>query len=144
MDSELQSYVLAACESAISITNHELLSRQYIFETTDQYNFEFIKLPVYPVSLVSEVLSNSEVVEFENKSSYRPGKVKPLTYSNDYQITYTAGYATSADIPYLYLMAIKQIAGYMYDNRGCDMGDAINNSGAKIALDVMRVRYDTL
>ena len=144
MDAELQAYILAACEKIISITNHELLTRSFEFETDDFYSFDYIRLPSYPATAVTEFLADGEAVEFVAKLKARPAVVKPMASSNDYKITYSAGYANIESIPAIYIQTINMLACYIYDNRGCDMKEAIDQSGARMGIDVLKVRYSAI
>lgn len=157
LDAELSTYILTACEMAISYTNHELLSRVNLLSihtddrvklqvVNDYFVSNTIKLARYPVLSVDEVTINGDVTtEYTENLNMRPAFIK-LTATGlidtDYTVTYTAGYTTASDIPQTYIMAIKQLAAFLYDNRGdCTVSDAIKQSGAKLGLDLMRMQY---
>ena len=157
LDAELNTYLLTACEMAISHTNHELLSRVNVLSihnderlklqvVSDYFVSNTIRLARYPVTSVDDVTINGDVTtNYTENLKMRPAFIK-LTATGlidaDYTVTYTAGYATADEIPHTYIMAIKQLAAFLYDNRGdCSVSDAIKQSGAGLGLDLMRVQY---
>ena len=110
-----------------------------------------VKLPRFPLSSVDTVNvydedGNATAVTiadvFDVDTFQHPGRMTlqrgatwpvALRANNAIEITYTAGYgAAAADVPAPIKRAVKALAGYLYAQRGdgCDVGDALDASGA--------------
>jgi len=63
-----------------------------------------------------------------------------LRASNAIEIVYVAGYANAAAVPAMMKRAVKQLAAFLYSNRGddCDPADAYHKSGAAGIMDQFR------
>ena len=63
-----------------------------------------------------------------------------LRASNAIEIVYVAGYANAAAVPAMKKRAVKQLAAFLYSNRGddCDPADAYHKSGAAGIMDQFR------
>jgi len=123
--------------------------------------FRHIDLPIYPIISVDSVTvynedSNSTAVTIAStfdidtdsvpcRISLQHGAIWPIATraNNAIEIEYTCGYGTGAtDIPTPLTRAVKDMAAYMYDQRGngCTAASAYVKSGAReIARSYMRV-----
>ena len=67
-----------------------------------------------------------------------------LRANNAIEISYTSGYGdAAADVPAPVKRAVKQMAAYLYQNRGdgcgCDASEAFNDSGAASLFSAYKV-----
>ena len=145
-DDLYNGFLLAATERCISYTGIELLEREYKLKTDyypqrqdgfsgvgimHSYQAWWINLPVYPVTEVSTVKVNDELVtDYFVDLESKPARVE----TNDIgaiEIEYVAGHATAAEISPQLLLGIKMLAAYLYEHRGaCNVSQAIVDSGA--------------
>lgn len=119
-----------------------------------------VVLPSYPLQSITSVTtydeaSNSTAVTvasvFDIDTYQKPGRMalkssqtwpdaaRPI---NAIEIVYVSGYGDKAEnVPAGLKMAVKQLAAYLYAHRGdgCDVGNAINASGAMSALSMYKV-----
>lgn len=73
---------------------------------------------------------------FESFGGYYSGCSDPAL-----QVQYRAGFGeVGSDVPEPIKQGLLMVAGYLYLNRGCSSQDALNNSGAGVALQPFRVR----
>lgn len=123
---------------------------------------DYVELPRYPLRTVDSMttydLDNSGsavsvgAVFFTDTSAF-PGRLvlnagetwpTALRDRAAIEITYTAGFGTTADsVPFTVRRAIQQVAGYMYENRGtgCSAQFALSQTGAlQIASEYVMVR----
>ena len=145
-DAMLNSFIAAACESFIAYASHELLERQWVLNwsshpqkqigigglspTKGIYTWR-IDLPLTPVASVDTVTVEGDPAEYTARISDKPASIE-LNETGEIEITYTAGYATAADIPQGILQGIMLLASAMYSSRGtCDLCDLLCHSGAK-------------
>lgn len=123
---------------------------------------DFVELPRYPLSSVSAVttydldntaasvvVSNvflTDTVSFRGRLVLQSGQTWPIALRdrNAIEITYIAGFgATADDVPESIRRAIRQIAAYLFDNRGsgCSPAKIISSTGAlQIASEYVMVR----
>lgn len=120
-----------------------------------------VRPPRYPLSSISGVNvydedGNATAVTvadtFDIDTYQMPGRMTlqrgaswpvALRANNAIEITYIAGYGASASsVPAPLKRAVKQLAGYLYANRGdgCDMGSALADSGVGGVLSAYAVR----
>lgn len=149
MSGTMGAVLLTACELVINHTGHELLEREYLYTVRQAYahprfnvspvclsNAGIITLPMWPVIEVLEVTEDNEVVGIDAKLDVMPAQV--VAIGDVVTIRYAAGYPAASDIPSSILTAIKQTAGYLYENRGCNAMDAVKDSGAAMLLAMQR------
>lgn len=126
-----------------------------ISELNDSSVAEAVKLPVFPLISVTSVTtydqdSNPTVVTVADvfdidiyrtpaRMALQSGASWPTaTRSVDaIQIIYVSGYGlAAADVPATLIRAVKQLAAYYYAHRGdgCDMSNALKESGAASAI----------
>ena len=145
-DDLLNSHLLAACGWYIAHMNNELLAREWSLKF-DRYPSQgesfsglspvhanlspWINIPLYPASAISDVTVDGEVAVFTFDLDSKPPRIFLNNYGEDIIATYTAGYATAADIPQNIILGINMMAAYLYEHRGaCDIGNAAKESGA--------------
>jgi len=117
-----------------------------------------VMLPRWPLASISSVTvfdedSNSQVVTVANtfdvdvyqvpgRLTLKRGSTWPIALrSNDaIQIVYVAGYANAAAVPAPLKRALKQLAAFLYTNRGdaCEPANAMDKSGANDALSIYK------
>lgn len=149
MAGNMNAVLLTACELVISHTGHELLEREHLYTVRQGYvHLRFnvypvylsetgiITLPIWPVTEVLEVTEDDEAVDIDANIDTMPAQV--VAIGDVVTIRYTAGYPTASDIPSTIITAIKQVAGYLYENRGCNAMDAVKDSGAAMLLATQR------
>lgn len=124
-----------------------------------QGTMDTIELPRYPLSSITSVTVYDEdgnstavtvastfdvdTVSKKGRMTLQRGASWPvaLRANNAIEIEFVAGYGAATAVPAPLKRAIKQMAAYLYRNRGdCDPGDAYKDSGAKSAVDAYRVR----
>lgn len=107
----------------------------------DQYDMTAI-LPYAGLQEVIKVeLFGDEITEYQVKQS-TPSQIRfnaiPAHGIANYdaiKIEYIAGFGVVADVPSGIKLAVRNLAAYLYDQRGaCGMDDALNMSGAKEVL----------
>ena len=65
----------------------------------------------------------------------------PAQVLSGIEIRYDAGFGVASDVPVIFKQAIRQVAAYLYVNRGdAAVGDALGKSGALALLATQRVR----
>lgn len=123
---------------------------------------DFVQLPRYPLSSVSAVTTYdlddaatsvvvadvflTDTASFPGRLVLRSGQTWPIALRdrNAIEITYVAGFgATAADVPESIRRAIRQVAAYLFDNRGsgCSPAKIISATGAlQIASEYVTVR----
>jgi len=121
-------------------------------------SLQSVKLPRWPLASITSITtydeaSNSTSVTTANVfdvDTYRtPGRLTlkrgqtwpvALRASNAIEIVYVAGYANAAAVPAMMKRAVKQLAAFLYSNRGddCDPADAYHKSGAAGIMDQFR------
>jgi uncharacterized phiE125 gp8 family phage protein len=145
-DDLLNSFLLTACGWYIAHMSNELLSRDYTLKfdrsPSDGESFSglspiranlsaWINIPLYPVSVIANVDIDGDTETFTDDLDSKPPRVFLNNYGKDVVITYTAGYATVADIPKSVTLGINMMAGYLFEHRGaCNIHDAAKDSGA--------------
>jgi uncharacterized phiE125 gp8 family phage protein len=117
-----------------------------------------VELPRWPLASVTSVTvydedSNSSAVTvgttFDVDTYQTPGRMTlkrgstwpiALRANNAIEIIYVAGYANAAAVPAILKRAIKQLAAFLYTNRGdvCEPADAMEKSGANQILALYR------
>lgn len=117
-----------------------------------------VTLPRWPLVSITSVTvfdedSNSQAVTVANTfdvDTYQvPGRLTlkrgatwpiALRANNAIQIVYVAGYANAAAVPAPMKRALKQLAAFLYTNRGdtCEPADAMQKSGAAGLFDTYR------
>jgi len=117
-----------------------------------------VSLPRWPLASITSVTvfdedSNSQVVTVANtfdvdvyqvpgRLTLKRGSTWPIALrSNDaIQIVYVAGYANAAAVPAPLKRALKQLAAFLYTNRGdaCEPANAMDKSGANDALSIYK------
>lgn len=117
-----------------------------------------VMLPRWPLASITSVTvfdedSNSQAVTVANTfdvDTYQvPGRLTlkrgstwpiALRANNAIQIVYVAGYANAAAVPAPMKRALKQLAAFLYTNRGdtCEPADAMQKSGAAGLFDTYR------
>jgi uncharacterized phiE125 gp8 family phage protein len=117
-----------------------------------------VPLPRWPLASITGVAvfdedSNSQTVTvadtFDIDIYQVPGRITlkrgstwpiALRANNAIQITYNAGYANAAAVPATLKRALKQLAAFLYTNRGdaCAPTDALMKSGADQVLAIYR------
>lgn len=117
-----------------------------------------VELPRWPLTSITSVTvfdedSNSEAVTvadtFDVDTYQRPGRLTlkrgstwpvALRANNAIQIVYVAGYANAVAVPATMKRALKQLAAFLYTNRGdnCSPADAMAKSGADQVLNIYR------
>lgn len=117
-----------------------------------------VMLPRWPLVSITSVTvfdedSNSQAVTVANTfdvDTYQvPGRLTlkrgstwpiALRANNAIQIVYVAGYANAAAVPAPMKRALKQLAAFLYTNRGdtCEPADAMQKSGAAGLFDTYR------
>lgn len=87
----------------------------------------WVTLPVKPIVSIENVTADDWEADEILGRVFIPGRYeRPLT------IDYKAGFA---ELPAWYEQATLEIAGYLFEHRGgCDVGDAIAQTGAKMLL----------
>ena len=142
----LNSFLLTACGWYIAHMNNELLSRDYTLKF-DRYPGQgesfsglspiyanltpWIDIPIYPVSVVTNVEVDGDVEVFTDDLASKPPRVFFENFAKNIVITYTAGHATISDIPHNVILGINMMAGYLFEHRGaCDIDNAAKQSGA--------------
>lgn len=138
-DPLLPGILLAATEAVQRFTNVQLCRRAWTWRA-DRYPERepallgvggmpalaqwWLEMPAWPLVSVESVTADSYTVDIPTSRVFVTRPEAPLV------IEYTAGYAT-ADVPAIYLEAIKQLAAYLYEHRGeCDAAEAGRKSGA--------------
>ena len=148
-DSFLESFILSACVWYVAYSNNELLERDYTLkfdrypQSSEGYSGlgiepgilqGWIQIPVNPATDVTEILADGEDITADATIDYdsKPQRIKlPNRFLKAIEISYTAGYPTSDDIPANILHGIKMLAAYLYEHRGeCDAQNAAQKSGA--------------
>jgi len=109
-----------------------------------------VELPRWPLASITSVTvydedSNAETVTVANtfdidiyqipgRLTLKRGSTWPIALraNNAIQIVYVAGYANAAAVPATMKRALKQLAAFLYTNRGdtCEPADAMSKSGA--------------
>lgn len=143
----LNSLLLTACGWYIAHMNNELLTRVYSLKF-DYYPTEgdgytglspvypnlkdWIDIPLIPVIDVTDVTAETEAQTFTFDIDSKPPRVFLDNRSvQEIDITYTAGYATVAEIPQNTILGIQMMAAFLYEHRGaCDIDNAAEQSGA--------------
>ena len=117
-----------------------------------------VMLPRWPLASITSVTvfdedSNSQVVTVANtfdvdtyqvpgRLTLKRGSTWPIALrANDaIQIIYVSGYANAAAVPAPMKRALKQLAAFLYTNRGdtCEPADAMQKSGAAGMFDTYR------
>jgi uncharacterized phiE125 gp8 family phage protein len=117
-----------------------------------------VELPRWPLASVTSVTvydedSNSSAVTvgttFDVDTYQTPGRMTlkrgstwpiALRANNAIEIIYVAGYANAAAVPAILKRAVKQLAAFLYTNRGdvCEPADAMEKSGANQILALYR------
>jgi uncharacterized phiE125 gp8 family phage protein len=117
-----------------------------------------VRLPRWPLASITSVTvfgenSTSEVVNVANtfdididqipgRMTLKRGSTWPIALraNNAIQIVYVAGYANAAAVPASLKRAVKQLAAFMYANRGdmCEPADAMTKSGAAGLVNLYR------
>jgi hypothetical protein len=140
MDDLLDAFIATATSLVIAHTNHELLARDWYYKVKLEDALPggvspiyirdpgVILLPTFPVNSVDEVIEDDESITVDADLDMIPAQV--IAVGQTVEITYNAGYALASDIPSGLLTAVKMLAGFMYENRGCSAVDALNQSGA--------------
>lgn len=140
------------CEEA---TGMALITRSYgLFIDRWPQEARSIDLPQGPVQAVTGVyLYDIEGAAMALDASYYAADVQgarlslhmappaPTQALSGIEIRYDAGYGDAGDVPALFKQAIKQLAGYLYANRGdVAVGDALVKSGALGLIGTQRPR----
>jgi uncharacterized phiE125 gp8 family phage protein len=117
-----------------------------------------VDLPRWPLASITTVTvfdedSNSQAVTvadtFDVDTYQVPGRMTlkrgstwpiALRANNAIQIVYVAGYANAAAVPASMKRALKQLAAFLYTNRGdtCEPADAMSKSGANDILAIYK------
>ena len=117
-----------------------------------------VELPRWPLASVTSVTvfdedSNSEAVtvattfdvdtyQIPGRMTLKRGSTWPIALraNNAIQIVYVAGYADAASVPASMKRALKQLAAFLYTNRGdaCEPADAMSKSGANDILAIYK------
>ena len=117
-----------------------------------------VHMPRWPLASITSVTvydddSNAETVTVANTfdvDTYQvPGRITlkngstwpiALRANNAIQIVYVAGYANAAAVPSVLKRALKQLAAFLYTNRGdtCAPADAMDKSGANDIMALYR------
>ena len=117
-----------------------------------------VELPRWPLASVTSVTvydedSNSETVtvattfdidtyQIPGRMTLKRGSTWPIALraNNAIQIVYVAGYTNAAAVPASMKRALKQLAAFLYTNRGdtCEPADAMSKSGANDILAIYR------
>lgn len=160
-DPLLAPILLSATSAAISFMQLDILPRQWkhvIYPVTPQkvglsgtFQFKSIyELPYSALLAVNSVLDEDgelDADEYEVDMDANPGRIIFLKNTEKATVFYTAGmtepdlYITEqiAQIPQAIKNAIKSIAAYIYENRGCSMEDVIGKSGAGWMLQPFKI-----
>jgi uncharacterized phiE125 gp8 family phage protein len=113
-----------------------------------------ITLPRWPLASITSITTYDEastptsitVANVFDIDTYRtPGRITlkrgqtwpvALRGSNAIEIVYVAGYANAAAVPAMMKRAVKQLAAFLYSNRGddCDPSQAYVDSGAQAIM----------
>lgn len=123
---------------------------------------DYVVLPRYPLGSVSAVTTYdlsgvatsvtvadvffTDSASFPGRLVLQPGQTWPIALRdrNAIEITYVAGFgATAADVPEPVRRAIRQVAAYLFDNRGsgCSPEKIISSTGVlQIASEYVTVR----
>ena len=103
----------------------------------------WFELPRQPLHEVTEVLFDGEAVEeFEVDNHSNPPRVRvPIQWAmgrgmGSFEIVAQMG---PEDADETFSAAVLWLATFLYDNRGCDGGDALKRSGARDLLTPLRV-----
>ena len=147
-DDLLNAFLLTACQMCIAYTNNELLERTWVYradripEVSKGYGGlgpvpavlePWISFPITPIQSITGVtLDGDAYTDFTTDLNSRPARIE-LDDNGVIEITYLAGVATAVEIDSRLLLGINMLAMYLYDNRGCDMAQAVEASGAVAA-----------
>ena len=143
----LNAHLLSACGWYVAHMNKELLTRNWLLKFDyyptegDSYTglspisanpADWIDIPICPVTVVTDVTAETVAQTFTFDLESKPPRVfLDDIYVQEIEVTYTAGYPTSSDIPQNTILGINMMASYLYEHRGaCDIGDAAKESGA--------------
>ena len=103
----------------------------------NQYFEQDIYLPGGNLIGVNEVLIYGEAVTDFHVMGFVPGRIRIdiavnwVDNEDAVKVTYDAGFGQIADVPSGIKLAVKLLAGYIYEHRGaCDMTLAFDKSGA--------------
>ncbi|CAN8139680.1 hypothetical protein THIOSC15_1780005 [uncultured Thiomicrorhabdus sp.] len=126
LDSLLNSFLLSSCEMVIKYTNHDLLSRDYVYKLKNVNEYKLsvtpsridcdVELPIKPISSIASVTADGETVTPDIAEG-----IYPICFTQCgevIEVSYTAGYATDDLIPDTLKTAIKMMASYLYEHRG--------------------------
>jgi len=87
-----------------------------------------------PTSVTTANVFDVDTYRIPGRITLKRGQTWPIALraSNAIEIVYVAGYANAAAVPATMKRAVKQLAAFMYSNRGddCDPADAYHKSGA--------------
>jgi len=117
-----------------------------------------VEIPRWPLASVTSVTvydedSNAETVtvattfdvdtyQIPGRMTLKRGSTWPIALraNNAIQIVYIAGYANAAAVPSVLKRALKQLAAFLYTNRGdtCSPADAMMKSGANDILAISK------
>jgi uncharacterized phiE125 gp8 family phage protein len=117
-----------------------------------------VELPRWPLASITSVTvydedSNAETVtvattfdvdtyQIPGRMTLKRGSTWPIALraNNAIQIVYVAGYTNAAAVPASMKRALKQLAAFLYTNRGdtCEPADAMNKSGANDILAIYK------
>lgn len=119
-----------------------------------------VELPRYPLQSIDSVTTYDEDGDstavtvasvFDVDTAQVPGRMRlkvgqvwpsALRGTNAIEVSYVSGYGDAAsDVPAALKRAVKQLAAYLYSQRGdaCDVSDALISSGAAAILDRYKV-----
>jgi hypothetical protein len=148
-DDVLNAFISSASEIILGYTGMDFLEREWVYKVSysDEYSTEvspiylknhgIVTLPIHPVIEVTGVIEDGESVPVETDTDFIPCKV--IAVGRDIEVRYTAGHESLANIPSAYLMGVKMLAGYLFENRGCDTQMAMEKSGAKSMVTQFKV-----
>jgi uncharacterized phiE125 gp8 family phage protein len=117
-----------------------------------------VQLPRWPLASITTVTvfdedSNSQTVtvadtfdvdtyQIPGRMTLKRGSTWPIALraNNAIQIVYVAGYANAAAVPATMKRALKQLAAFLYTNRGdtCEPAEAMSKSGANDILAIYK------
>lgn len=157
-DPTLIAALSIATNAVISFLKLDLLNRAWVLRYKEwpkigttincsisrnqSYYKEFINLPYANLRSIESVKINGELTTDYIVLDGNPASLQFSTvpvYDNEsyaLEVNYTAGYGVSAnDVPQPIRTAIIMLASYISEHRGgCDMGNALDVSGAKLLI----------
>lgn len=163
-DPTLVSALIIATNTIISFLKLDLINRQWVLRyrewpkvgTTRMYGIspnrsysrEIVELPNANLRSIESVKVNgvltTDYIVLDGNPSALQFDTVPVYDDENYalEVSYTAGYgASSNDVPQPIKTAIIMLASYISEHRGgCDMGNALDMSGAKMLLSSYAIR----